>query len=304
MVAIGIENFLEQRKDPQSLKDYRRKNFEVFLQKPLKKSQYINVEKLQALLLPARKKNPLPDVYEKGASVFLFEHGLEKFPQKIRQCLESESPPKDQFEAFANAFFDSGFVLVCGKEDDGKISLTVKLEDKSVSKNFLFFENGKKTLVLERLEGSGVFSCNETNYLGENSNAEIARLHDHKNDSTGFFYNQSIVSKDALLVNSNCWLNGKTLRSNTFNNLSGTGAEAKQFDALLLDGEQLFDLNNTAMHLQPDTKSYTLFKGIVGGKSKSVFDAMIKIFKNGQIVEEIVGAVPKQELTKRVQRHI
>ena|SRR3989344_3772279 len=30
----------------------------------------------------------------------------------------------------------------------------------------------------------------------------------------------------------------------------------------------------------------------------------LKIFKNGQIVEEIVGAVPKQELTKRVQRHI
>ena len=30
----------------------------------------------------------------------------------------------------------------------------------------------------------------------------------------------------------------------------------------------------------------------------------LKIFKNGQIVEEIVGVVPKQELTKRVQRHI
>ncbi len=281
--VFDIEKFCRQRNEPAWLSSYREKNFAVFEKKPLKKSQYVNVQQLEGMLNPPTVQKIKFSCSTKGVQVFSLAQALEKFPEKIKAAIEKESGPKDQFEAFINAFFSDGFALFVPESFAGeKIEVQAVLENKSVSKNFLIFENEKKALVFEKISGHGQFAFCENDFLAEQAKAEVCRLHDHAADSSGFFYNQSMVGKDAVFVNSNAWLNGKFLRSNTFNNLVGKGASSKQFDTLLLDGEQLFDLNNTAMHLEQDTLSNTIFKGIMAGKSKSVFDAMIKIVKKAQ----------------------
>lgn len=278
-----FNGFIEKYTNPTWLVEYRKKNFAVFANQPLKKSQYIDVEKLEQLLKISKTLNQLPKVQGKGVQVFSFKEALEKWPEKIRTALMAECAPKDQFEAFINAFFTDGFVLLVGKEfSGGKVSVEYTPVDGSVSKNLFLLESEEKMLVFEKISGKGVFAVSENNFVGAESKAEITRLHSNNPSSTGFFYNQSILSKDVVFLNGNAWINGGTMRSNTFNNLVGKGANAKQFDALFLSQEQLFDLNNTAMHIETDTQSNTVFKGVVAGKSKSVFDAMIKIVKDAQ----------------------
>ncbi|MBI4045013.1 MAG: SufD family Fe-S cluster assembly protein [Candidatus Diapherotrites archaeon] len=282
-ITADFNGFIEKHSEPAWLAGYRKKNFAVFKERPLKKSKYVDVEKLESLLKVTKAQNPLPAIDGNGVRVFSFQEALEKWPDKIRAALAGENAPKDQFEAFINAFFTDGFAVFVEKNFAGeKIDVEFMPKDGSISKNFFFLESENKTLVFEKISGHGVFAVSENNFVAQEARVEIARLHSNQDTSTGFFYNQSILSKDSALLNGNAWINGHMMRSNTFNNLCGKGGSVRQFDALFLSRQQLFDLNNTAMHIETDTQSNTVFRGIVAGKSKSVFDAMIKIARGAQ----------------------
>ncbi|MEK6941337.1 MAG: SufD family Fe-S cluster assembly protein, partial [archaeon] len=73
-------------------------------------------------------------------------------------------------------------------------------------------------------------------------------------------------------------------------NLIGQGGSVNQLDFALLDGNQLFGLNNMAMHAATDTQSYTEIKSVLAGCAKNIFDGMIKILPSGQRANALLQA--------------
>ncbi|MBI2598478.1 MAG: SufD family Fe-S cluster assembly protein [Candidatus Diapherotrites archaeon] len=290
----GVQELSKKLKEPKWLLEYRQRNAEIFLAKPLKKSMYLNLSKLEALLVPpTRPENFLPKKFsQSGAMVYSWSEALKLIPKKVLDVLSKESAPKDQFEAFNNAWFNSGFVIVIGEgAKGGEIVFEPSFSKEAVAKVLVIVENTQnETKIFERFKGKEKLLQNETIFLLDGCSVAFLRLHQNSKNCGALVYQQAILQKDSKLLNSNAWLDGKLLRSNTCNILAGQGSEVMHLDFALLDGECLFDINNTSMHIATDTQAYTEIKSVLAGKAKTVFDGMIKILPSGQRTNALLEA--------------
>ena len=277
--------------EPKWLLDYRNKNAKIFEQRPLKKSKYLNLTKLEELLIkPTKSKTVLPlNLEKKNVKVFTWEKALKEIPEKIKELLEKEHAPKDQFEAFINSWFNTGFVLVIGNDViDEKLVFDSVFGSDEIGKILVIIENNVREIkILEKLRGKEKFLLNETIWLAQNCKACFLRSIEQGENSYALLFSQSVLERDSTLVYSNAWLFGELVRSNTYNNLIGTGSKVTHLDLMFLNGKQLFDINNTVIHTATDSTSFTEIKSVLTQKSKNIFDGMIKIPLTSQIFKKI-----------------
>jgi len=281
-------------KEPKWLMDYRNKNAKIVEQKPLKKSKYLNLTNLEELLKkPNNSKTVLPTYLEKkNVKVFTWEKAIKEIPEKIKEILEKEHAPKDQFEAFINSWFSSGFVLVIGNEvKEEKLVFDSVFDSGAIGKILVIIENNEREIkILEKLKGKEKFLLNETIWLAQSCKACFLHSLEDEQNSYALLFAQTILEKDSTLVHSNAWLVGELVRSNTYNNLIGTGSKVTHLDLMFLDGKQLFDINNTVIHTASDSTSFTEIKSVLTQKSKNIFDGMIKIPVTGQRTHALLEA--------------
>ena len=263
------------------LQKFTRKNAKIFNEKPLKKSKYTSIAKLDELLVKSEKEIKLePKITGKGRIISL-EQALREMPETIQKILEKEEKAKDQYEGFVNSNFNSSFVLVIGKEANNEtINLELNLENGIIAKYFIIVEENVKVSLIERLKGEGTVICGETAYLKNNATLNHARINDLGEKS--IIYQQLILERDSSLVNSNFWFNGKLVRANTVDVLEGQGANAKDYNILLSKEKDHFDLNYKASHRGTDTSTHCIFKAVLRDESKNVFDGMILIEPSGE----------------------
>ena len=292
--AGGVQKLSEKLKEPKWLLEYRLKNAKIAEQKPLKKSVYLNLAQLEKLLKePTSNEFAMPKKFEQnGVRVFSWNDALRKIPDKLKMVLEKEHAPKDQFEAFINAWFGCGFVILADEKfRGGTVSFESVFSENAAGKIAVIVENiDGEISFFEQVRGKERLLLNETVFLGKGCAASFLRVHSHSAGCQALVFQQTVVEKDAGLLNSNAWLEGKLLRANTFNSLVGQGASVNQLDFALLGGSQLFDLNNTAMHIATDTQSCTEIKSVLAGCAKNIFDGMIKILPSGQRANALLQA--------------
>ena len=77
-------------------------------------------------------------------------------------------------------------------------------------------------------------------------------------------------------------LGGSYARLRTDCTLSGRGATGDLLAAYFGDGDQTLDFRTFQHHDAPDTTSNLLFKGAVGGRSRSVYTGLIKVSKDAR----------------------
>jgi Fe-S cluster assembly protein SufD len=77
-------------------------------------------------------------------------------------------------------------------------------------------------------------------------------------------------------------LGGSLIRNNVFVVLDGEGAEATLNGLYLGTGTQHIDNHTTIDHAQPHCPSHELYKGILAGKSRGVFNGRIRVRKDAQ----------------------
>ena len=77
-------------------------------------------------------------------------------------------------------------------------------------------------------------------------------------------------------------LGGEYARLRTDCRLSGRGAHGDLFAAYFGDGDQTLDFRTFQHHDAPDTTSNLLFKGAVGGRSRSVYTGLIRVEKEAR----------------------
>src|SRR3989338_7766532 len=110
-----------QKQEPDWLYAYRERNKKIFEEKPIKKSKYTSLSKLEGILEADKTKvGFIPECSGVKILCMSFEESILKMPVKLEEILSSESGPKDQFEAFVNSKFNSGHTIVIGKENNGR----------------------------------------------------------------------------------------------------------------------------------------------------------------------------------------
>ncbi len=72
-------------------------------------------------------------------------------------------------------------------------------------------------------------------------------------------------------------LGGDYARVRTENVLAGQGASARQIAVFFGEADQMLDFRTFQNHVGPRTTSDLLFKGAVGGRSRSVYTGLIEI---------------------------
>ncbi len=93
---------------------------------------------------------------------------------------------------------------------------------------------------------------------------------------------RAVLSKDARL-NSFCFTAGGKLNRNDFDvALTGAGAEVHLDGLYMVKGEQHVDNHTTIDHRVPDATSSQLYKGVLDGKSRAVFNGKVLVRQDAQ----------------------
>ena len=118
--------------------------------------------------------------------------------------------------------------------------------------------------------------------LGENSVLEHDRLQDE--GLQAFHVSSAYVHQKAgsVLVSNSIALGGSIARSNVSAVLGGPGSECTLNGLSLSNGAQLIDNHTSIDHAQPNCQSHELYKAILDGKSRGVFNGKIFVRQDAQ----------------------
>ena len=277
-------------KEPNWLKEYRQKNFELLEKMPLKKSKYTEVDKTWQKIKEINSEENAIEIKAKGIQALSWEQAIKEKEEILRSVLEKEGMPSERTEALVNATFSSGIVVLAGKNFSKKELIEIELNatKNCIAKNLFIFEENCEINILEKISAEKGFLLDESVFLEQNSQANICRIHSQEENTV---LNQNVfLGKDARMINSNAWLSAKQTKSFVQNKLIGQGAAIQQLDFLLGKEKEFLDLNLHNIHVASDATSYSLFKAVLEQQSKSIFDGMIKILPSGQRANALLEA--------------
>jgi Fe-S cluster assembly protein SufD len=92
----------------------------------------------------------------------------------------------------------------------------------------------------------------------------------------------SVVAQEGTLVSASAVLGGDYARLRTDCRLDGRGASGDLLSAYFGENSQHLDFRTFQDHRAPDTTSNLLFKGAVGGRSRSVYTGLIRVRKEAR----------------------
>ncbi|MEK6958103.1 MAG: SufD family Fe-S cluster assembly protein [archaeon] len=252
------------------LEEYRKKNLEIFAAKPIKKSKYSSIARLDESL---EKSNGNVKVKVLGAKLQSLREFTEKNQEMIGKILSMEEAPKDQFEAFVNANFSDSFVITVSGKTNAEI--TLEADEEACIKYFIIAEQNCEVQIMQALKGEAKLLCNCTLLVREGARVTLATL--HLNTADKFFHQQSILEKDASFTNNASWFDGSYVRAKATAILAGEGSTALDYSILFGKGKKHYDLNYVALHKTTNSKSHAVFKAALKDECTNVFDGMIRI---------------------------
>lgn len=166
------------------------------------------------------------------------------------------------------------------------INDTTPGEVKSITRNLVVVGKNSEVTLVEKFDSIGT-NPNFSNLVTEIIVAENAGLNfynvqaDHGNR---YQFTQTTIAQ-ANHSRVNCYtftLDGKFVRNNLQLNLNGEGCESHMYGLYLLHGDTLADNHTVVDHRKPNSFSNELYKGILDGNSKGIFNGKIFVRPQAQ----------------------
>jgi Fe-S cluster assembly protein SufD len=104
-------------------------------------------------------------------------------------------------------------------------------------------------------------------------------------ESTSAFHLASTfirADRTAVFTSQAITLGGRIARNDISAELAGEGAEVTLDGVYVADGDSLVDTHTTIDHAQPHCPSHEVYKGILGGKARAVFNGKIIVREDAQ----------------------
>lgn len=199
----------------------------------------------------------------------------------------------DALVAWNTSAWEQGvFIKVEGNKVIDKPVLILHIHDasqegvKTFNRNLIEVGRNSEITIIEKFDSIGAHP-NFSNIVTEAIVAENAGLNlysiqaDHGNRHQ--FGQTTIWQSNHSRVN--CYtftLDGKFVRNNLHLLLDGEGCESHMYGLYLLHGETLADNHTVVDHKKPNSFSNELYKGVLEGNSKGVFNGKIFVRPNAQ----------------------
>ncbi len=229
----------------------------------------------------------------KGVRVESLSVAMEKTPDDVRRALGRSAHHENQaFAALNTAFFaDGAFIQVPDGvlfEDTVHVIFAVTPGAKpgiSHPRNLVVAgKSAQLTVVQSYLGGKGQYLTNAVTEIAADDNAVV----DHyvlQQESTAAFHTSVLdlnASRSAVVSNQSYTFGGAIVRNDVNLVLSGEGAEGTINGLTVVNGEQHVDNHTSIDHAVPHCNSYELYKGVLDGKARNVFNGRILVRKDAQ----------------------
>lgn len=163
---------------------------------------------------------------------------------------------------------------------------TSKGDVKSFTRNIIRLGKNSKLTVVEKQDTIGTHA-GFSNVVTEAFVEESAALHLYSiqaDEGKRFHFGQTMIWQDR-----NSWVNtftltldGKLIRNNLQLILDGEGCESHMNGLYILQGDTLADNHTVVDHKKPNANSNELYKGIIDGNAKGVFNGKIYVRPHAQ----------------------
>lgn len=299
----NFEDFLSTRNEPAWLKQYRRNNFEAFTAAKLPQSMYTNLQAIEKQLTIPQENNATisfscsQELKRQGLIAEDFNTALKHHESMLRNFLEKENIFNDKFELFANAFFTEGYFIFVPKTIAEKeiIEASIKIHSQKPTalKSVIALEEQASAAILEKINGLNAQNLNAYSsniFCDQAANLDYYNFADLGNELTHISSKRIIQERDSKLNSFYAWFGGKQTVSKIKNHLRGQGAELLHSELATGEGKEKYDFNSDIFHEVPETTGKITFKAVLDGFSSSIFDGMIKIFKDAQVTNSFLEA--------------
>jgi Fe-S cluster assembly protein SufD len=145
---------------------------------------------------------------------------------------------------------------------------------------------GSQALIAQTFVGSAG-ECHFTNVVTEvrvGENAVLDLVTDQREIDSAYHIAslQAHIERSATFRSRGVTLGGKLVRNDIVAVLGGEGAHCALDGVYLVDGERLVDNHTTIDHAMPHCTSHELYKGILDGRARAVFNGRIIVREDAQ----------------------
>jgi Fe-S cluster assembly protein SufD len=156
----------------------------------------------------------------------------------------------------------------------------------SINRNLIVAGKNSQATIIEKFDSVGEANhfTNVVTEIAVNENAGL-NIYTIQNDSGNRFQHSltEIYQKNSSRVNTYTFtLQGKFFRNNLHLSLDGEGIESHMYGLYLLDNDTLADNHTVVDHKKANSFSNELYKGVMDGSSKGVFNGKIFVRPNAQ----------------------
>jgi len=203
------------------------------------------------------------------------------------------NPESDPFAALNSALWQDGLLIhVPANTNVSKPIFILHLNDAgnnqviSQTKILGILEKGSQLSVIEKFDSRGTHSVfhnfSEEWIVKEKSHLEYCKIQNDAGKSNQVA-NTVIHQSDASLLNTfTLTLNGQLVRNNLTIIIDGENCESHFYGLYLLNGNTLGDNHTVVDHKKPNSFSNEMYKGIMDGNSKGVFNGKIFVRPHAQ----------------------
>jgi Fe-S cluster assembly protein SufD len=197
------------------------------------------------------------------------------------------------FAALNTAFVEDGAFIVVPKshviEDPLYLVFVATAQDHpmvSYPRNLIIVDPGSQVRIVESHIGLGrdAYFANAVTEIVGGEGAAIEHYLLQRQGEGGFHVGalEARLGRQCTLASHSITLAGSLVRNDVHVVLDGEGSECNLNGLYLLDGKQHVDNHTEIEHCRPHTRSHELYKGILSGSARGVFNGKIFVHKDAQ----------------------
>jgi Fe-S cluster assembly protein SufD len=217
----------------------------------------------------------------------------EKNPQIQKHFNKYTDTSTQIFTALSTAYImDGAFIHVpeniIMEEPIHILFLSTSPNDKILShpRNLIVAENNSQVSIIEHYAGldDSIYFTNSVTeiYAGENSIVHHTKIQEESKNSFHIARMETVQERNSFFTSNMISLGGEITRNDFNTRFIGTGGESELNGLFLTDGTQLFDAHTLIDHASSLCNSHELYRGILDGKSRGVFNGKVIVRKDAQ----------------------
>jgi Fe-S cluster assembly protein SufD len=167
-------------------------------------------------------------------------------------------------------------LIFIGAPQDGATMASIR--------NLFLVGANSRVQIIEHYVGEGTYFTNTVTEVvaGKNAQVDHSKLQLESAEAFHISALQVVQERDCRFASHNIDLGGRLVRNNGVAVMGGPGIECTLNGLYLLGGDQHIDNHTVMDHAQPNCNSFEVYTGVLGGRSRGVFNGKIFVRRDAQ----------------------